>query len=144
MALRSPLALATLSTTLGCGGPAADPAVAPTSAAPVSAAPAATTAPPATTPAEDPAGTDATAVEAPLDPGEGSVDGPDVARSVSDQLTKVVGRSPDSVTCPNLLAKVGTAIRCELVDGADRYGVTVTSVEGTDVAFDIKVDDQVS
>ncbi len=65
---------------------------------------------------------------------------------MSAQLARVVGRSPDSVTCPDLPAKVGAAIRCELAAAPDRYGVTVTatSVQNSDVKFDIKVDDHPS
>jgi hypothetical protein len=69
----------------------------------------------------------------------------DVAREVSDQLEAQVGHKPDKVTCPdNLKGVQGATLRCTLTDGADTYGVnlTVTSVEGGDVKFDIKVDDQ--
>jgi hypothetical protein len=39
---------------------------------------------------------------------------------------------------------VGTQLRCELVDGNNTYGltVTVTNVDGTTVNFDIAVDDK--
>jgi hypothetical protein len=73
------------------------------------------------------------------------VDKETVASAVSDQLAKQVGRPPDSVTCPeDLEGVVGTELRCELVDGNNTYGltVTVTSVEGTSVNFNIAVDDQ--
>ena len=52
---------------------------------------------------------------------------------------------PDSVDCPdNLKGEVGATTRCMLKDGDDAYGVNVnvTKVEGTNVNFDIKVDDQ--
>jgi hypothetical protein len=74
-----------------------------------------------------------------------TVDKETVASAVSDQLAKQVGRPPDSVTCPeDLEGVVGTELRCELVAGIDTYGltVTVTSVNGTNVNFDISVDDQ--
>ncbi|HEX7427110.1 MAG TPA: DUF4333 domain-containing protein [Mycobacterium sp.] len=74
-----------------------------------------------------------------------TVDKETVAAAVSDQLAKRVGRPPDSVTCPeDLKGVVGTQLRCELVAGNDTYGVTVTvtSVKGTTVNFDIAVDDK--
>ena len=74
-----------------------------------------------------------------------TVDKETVASAVSDQLAKQVGRPPDSVTCPeDLKGVVGTQLRCELVAGKDTYGVTVTvtSVKGTNVNFDIAVDDK--
>jgi hypothetical protein len=74
-----------------------------------------------------------------------TVDKEKVASEVSDQLAGQVGRRPDSVTCPeDLKGVVGTKLRCELVAGKDTYGVTVTvtGVEGTDVKFDIAVDDK--
>jgi hypothetical protein len=72
------------------------------------------------------------------------VDGKKVAQSVFDQLTATVGHQPDEVSCPDLPAKVGASVRCRLKTGADVYGVTVTvsSVVGTDVKFDIQVDQQ--
>lgn len=74
-----------------------------------------------------------------------TVDKDKVASAVSDQLAKKVGYPPDSVTCPtDLVGVVGTVLRCELVAGNDTYGVTVTvtSVKGTNVNFDIAVDDK--
>ena len=74
-----------------------------------------------------------------------TVDKETVASAVSDQLAKQVGGPPDSVTCPaDLEGVVGTQLRCELVAGNDTYGltVTVTSVKGTNVNFNIAVDDQ--
>ena len=68
-----------------------------------------------------------------------------MASEISNQLKEQVGRAPDKVTCPDdLKGEVGTKEKCELKDGADTYGVTVTvtSVDGTDVKFDIKVDDK--
>jgi hypothetical protein len=74
-----------------------------------------------------------------------AVDKKDVAQEISDQLEQQTGRKPDSVTCPdNLKSLAGATLRCTLVDAGQTYGVnvTVTSVDGTDVKFDIKVDNQ--
>jgi hypothetical protein len=89
-------------------------------------------------PAPAPAPEKAVAVDA----SAGSVDGQEVAQQVFDQLTQTVGQQPDKVTCPALPATVGASVRCDLVAGADTLGVTVTttSVEGTNVRFDIQVD----
>jgi hypothetical protein len=74
-----------------------------------------------------------------------TVDKKDVAQQISDQLEQQNGKKPDSVSCPdNLKGVQGATLRCTLVDAGQTYGanVTVTSVEGSDVKFDIKVDDQ--
>lgn len=74
-----------------------------------------------------------------------SVDKDKVAQEISDQLEGQVGRAPESVTCPDdLKGEVGATMRCKLEDGGVAYGVEVkvTKVEGTDVKFDIKVDDE--
>src|SRR5262249_8818753 len=74
-----------------------------------------------------------------------SVDKGELAKEISNQLKQQVGRAPDSVECPdNLKGEVGATTRCTLKDGSDTYGVNVnvTKVEGTDVNFDLKVDDQ--
>jgi Domain of unknown function (DUF4333) len=73
--------------------------------------------------------------------GSGVVDGKSVAQSVLLQL-KAEDKQVDEVSCPDLPATVGTSQRCTLRAGADTYGVTVTvtSVQGTDVKFDIQVD----
>jgi uncharacterized protein DUF4333 len=73
-----------------------------------------------------------------------TVDKNDVASEISDRLTEQI-RRPDSVTCPdNLKGVTGATLECELTDGDQTYGVvvTVTDVEGGDVKFDFKVDDQ--
>jgi hypothetical protein len=52
--------------------------------------------------------------------------------------------TPD-ITCPDDLKRdVGATTRCELTDQGTTYGVTVTvsSVDGGDVKYDFKVDDQ--
>jgi hypothetical protein len=78
------------------------------------------------------------------DPTAQVVDGKKVAQSVFDQLTATVGQQPDEVSCPDLPASVGASVRCRLKTGTDVYGVTVkvSAVEGTDVKFDIQVDQQ--
>jgi hypothetical protein len=73
-----------------------------------------------------------------------TVDKNQVASVISDKLTQQVGKKPDSVTCPdNLKGVEGAALRCELADGDQKYGisVTVTGVDAGDVNFDFKVDD---
>lgn len=69
------------------------------------------------------------------------VDGKNVAQSVLDQLAST-GKDVDEVSCPDLPARVGASERCTLVTGDETYGVTVTatSVQGSDVKFDIQVD----
>jgi hypothetical protein len=74
-----------------------------------------------------------------------TVDKQDLAKEISSQLEKQVGRAPESVDCPDdLKGEVGATTRCTLKDGGDTYGVgvNVTKVEGTDVKFDLKVDDK--
>jgi hypothetical protein len=69
----------------------------------------------------------------------------DLATEVSNQLTEQVGKKPDSVSCPDdLKGEVGATTRCELKGDGETYGVgvKVTKVDGDDVKFDIKVDDQ--
>lgn len=70
-----------------------------------------------------------------------TVDGKNVAQSVFDQLVSN-GKQVNQVSCPDLAAQVGASQRCTLVSGTETYGVTVevTSVQGTDVKFDIQVD----
>ena len=74
-----------------------------------------------------------------------SVDKNELAKEISAQLEKQVGRAPESVECPdNLKGEVGATTRCMLHDSGETYGVdvNVTKVDGTDVKFDLKVDDQ--
>ena len=79
---------------------------------------------------------------APSDP-SATVDGKNVAQSVFDQLVSN-GKQVNQVSCPDLAARMGASQRCTLVSGTETYGVTVTvtSVQGTDVKFDIQVDQQ--
>jgi hypothetical protein len=70
-----------------------------------------------------------------------TVDGKNVAQSVFDQLVSN-GKQVNQVSCPDLTAQVGASQRCTLMSGTETYGVTVTvtTVQGTDVKFDIQVD----
>ncbi|GAA3736917.1 hypothetical protein HDA32_005507 [Spinactinospora alkalitolerans] len=79
--------------------------------------------------------------------GGSSVDGQTVADESAAMLEEQVGQAPDNVTCPeDLPAEVGAEIRCELTADGATYGMTVTTttVEGSDVNFDIQVDEQPS
>ena len=70
-----------------------------------------------------------------------SVDKDELAKKIAQQ----VGRAPESVRCPdNLEGEVGATTRCTLDDSGKTYGVdvNVTKVDGTDVRFDLKVDDR--
>jgi hypothetical protein len=67
-----------------------------------------------------------------------------VEQKVSEQLTAQVGQKPDDIDCPgDLKAEKGTTMRCTLTAGDTSLGltVTVTSVDGSNVKFDIQVDD---
>jgi ribosomal protein L12E/L44/L45/RPP1/RPP2 len=83
---------------------------------------------------------DTAADVAPSDP-SATVAGQNVAQSVLDQLASN-GKQVDQVSCPDLPARVGASQRCTLTSGTETYGVTVTvtTVLGTDVKFDIQVD----
>ncbi|MBA0046309.1 DUF4333 domain-containing protein [Mycobacteroides sp. LB1] len=67
-----------------------------------------------------------------------------VASGISDQITQQFHK-PDSVTCPdNLKGAKGATLRCEIKDDGQAHGVTVTvtDVQGGDVLYDFKVDEQ--
>ncbi|WP_344090903.1 DUF4333 domain-containing protein, partial [Nocardiopsis composta] len=67
------------------------------------------------------------------------------AQEAAAVLEEQVGQTPDDLTCPeDLPAEVGSSIRCELTAGGQTLGVTITttSVEGSDVNFDVEVDEQ--
>ncbi|MEU2252099.1 DUF4333 domain-containing protein [Nocardia xishanensis] len=67
----------------------------------------------------------------------------ELEKSVKQTLTEQVGQTPDAIDCPGDLAgKVGTTMRCTLAAGGDTLGltVTVTSVEGDTVNYDVAVD----
>lgn len=68
-----------------------------------------------------------------------------VEKTVSERLEAQVGQKPDKIECPgDLSAKVGETMKCTLTAGTDELGVNVkvTEVDGTDVKFDIQVDEQ--
>lgn len=71
-----------------------------------------------------------------------------VANLVAEKLAATTGQPKPNVTCPeDLPAKVGTTSRCTITaENGDTAGVTVkvTSVEGTNMNFDFKVDDTAS
>ena len=74
-----------------------------------------------------------------------TVDKGELAKEISVQLQKQVGRAPEPVDCPDdLKGEVGATTRCSLNDAGQTYGVNVdvTKVDGTDVKFDLKVDDK--
>lgn len=78
---------------------------------------------------------------------ESTVDKADLAKEVSSQLAGTADHAPESLTCPeDLPGKVGATTTCSLRDSGETYGVkvTVTSVDGSNVKFDIKVDDKPS
>ena len=77
--------------------------------------------------------------------GSVTVDKDKVSEEVSKQLEGEVGRAPETVTCPgDLKGEVGVTMRCKLEDAGETYGVEVkvTEVDGSNVKFDIKVDDE--
>jgi len=58
------------------------------------------------------------------------------------QLSAAVGRQAPPITCPgNLDATVGATLRCstQLSSGTYAVTLTVTSVKGTDVRYDVQV-----
>lgn len=69
-----------------------------------------------------------------------------VAKTTAQKLAAARSKAEPKVTCPDdLLGKVGTVLRCQLVaDDGSTLGitVTVTAVRGTNVNFDIKADDK--
>ncbi len=69
-----------------------------------------------------------------------SVSKSDVANQISTKMTDAAGNKPSSVTCPNDLdAKVGAQVNCTMKVKDQTYGVnvTVTSINGSDVKFDM-------
>lgn len=64
----------------------------------------------------------------------------DVASQITSKMTDPAGNKPQSVNCPSdLVAKVGAQLNCEMKAGGLTYNVnvTVTSVNGNDVKFDM-------
>ncbi|MGW4484229.1 DUF4333 domain-containing protein [Amycolatopsis sp. NPDC004368] len=71
----------------------------------------------------------------------------DLERGIADALEKSVGQRPDTISCPGPIdAKVGQQMRCRLVAGTTKAGLTATinTVNGSDVRYSVKVDDHVS
>jgi hypothetical protein len=69
-----------------------------------------------------------------------SVSKSDIASQITSKLTDAAGNKPDSVTCPgDLPAKVGAQLNCEMKVKNQTFdvNVTVTSVNGSDVKFDM-------
>jgi hypothetical protein len=71
-----------------------------------------------------------------------------LADTVAQKLADTTGRPKPDVTCPeDLTGKVGTTTRCTLTaDDGSTLGVTVTvsSVDGDEINFDIKADETAS
>ncbi|MFD5874507.1 DUF4333 domain-containing protein [Streptomyces sp. NPDC060322] len=71
-----------------------------------------------------------------------------LATTVSEKLARTTGQPKPDISCPEDLAgKVGTTTRCKLTanDGSTLgVTVTVTSVEGEQINFDIKADETAS
>ena len=64
----------------------------------------------------------------------------DVAQQITSKLTDAAGNKPDSVSCPDdLPAKVGAQLNCtmKVKNQTFNVNVTVTSVNGNDVKFDM-------
>jgi uncharacterized protein DUF4333 len=69
-----------------------------------------------------------------------SVSKGDVASQITSKLTDAAGNKPDSVNCPgDLPATVGAQLNCEMKVKNQTFNVnvTVTSVNGSDVKFDM-------
>jgi hypothetical protein len=79
--------------------------------------------------------------------GEKSVAKGEVEKNISATLSAKFGEPPKNLECPSSLpAKVDSKITCLLTapDGVRRdVFVTVTSIDGSDVKFNFKVDDKV-
>jgi Domain of unknown function (DUF4333) len=63
-----------------------------------------------------------------------------VAGAITSKMTDAAGHKPDSVNCPgDLPAKVGAQLNCEMKVKSQTFNVnvTVTSVNGNDVKFDM-------
>jgi hypothetical protein len=69
-----------------------------------------------------------------------------VEHEIASRLTATVGQRPKAVICPgDLKAERGTTMRCQLEAGdGSKIGltITVTAVKGSDVKFNIKVDNK--
>ncbi len=74
--------------------------------------------------------------------GEPAVPKEKVQTNAQAQLTKVVGQKFPPISCPaDLKAKLGEKMICTVTLSGKPYDVTitVTSVNGTDVKYDVKV-----
>ena len=66
-----------------------------------------------------------------------------VTEQIVEQISRQIGRAPESVHCPSdLSGDEGATVRCQLRDSGKTYGVTVTTVNHGQVTFDIKVDER--
>lgn len=69
----------------------------------------------------------------------------ELSTTVAEKLAATTGRPEPDITCPeDLEGEVGTTTRCKLTaDDGSTLGVTVTvtSVDGSQIRFDIKADD---
>lgn len=77
--------------------------------------------------------------------GAGSVSTDDLEEQVASMLEEQTGNTPDSVDCPDELpAEEDATVRCtyEMLDYEVGVTVTTTSVDGSEVNFSIKVDDE--
>ncbi|MBB4685338.1 DUF4333 domain-containing protein [Amycolatopsis jiangsuensis] len=69
----------------------------------------------------------------------------ELEKGISDALEKSVGQRPDSIVCPGPIKAVqGEHMRCELLSGSTKLGLTATinSVDGSDVRYGVQVDDK--
>ncbi len=74
--------------------------------------------------------------------GEPTVSKEQVQTNAQAQLTKVVGQKSPPISCPaDLKAKLGEKMICTITLDGKPFDVTVTitSVDGTDAKFDVKV-----
>lgn len=72
--------------------------------------------------------------------GAKAVSASDVEDQIMSQLTDADGVGPDSASCPDdLEAKVGATLTCTATSGTETVNIEakVTSVDGTDVNFDL-------
>jgi Domain of unknown function (DUF4333) len=68
----------------------------------------------------------------------------DVAEQIKKKLKDANGNPPQSVTCPDdLKPTVGSKLKCTMTMQGQQVGVevTVTSVDGSNVNFDMAADD---
>jgi hypothetical protein len=66
-------------------------------------------------------------------------------QTIADKLALQVGQRPDAIECPGgLAAEVERSIRCVLIAGPDRIGLsaTVTSTGVEKINFDVLVDER--